>query len=58
MTLELDGARGYGLFFAYPVINEWSEEEYMKSLGQIEDQKKTHNKNGTAKKRPAAAAVR
>jgi len=50
MTLELDGAVGYGLRYKYEDINEWPEAVYMSKVNELNEAKKTFNKNGSKKK--------
>lgn len=56
MALEVDRVSGFGIFFEYDDIEEWSEEEYMEHLAQAGEVKKTWKpKRGS---RAAAGATR
>lgn len=56
MTLEMDRVTGFGVFFEYEDINEWTEEQYMVELGKARDAKVEFEKKPKRKRATAGAA--
>jgi len=56
MALEMDRVTGFGIFFEYEDINEWTEEQYMAELAKAHDAKTESEKKPKRKKATAAAA--
>lgn len=54
MMMEFDQASGFGLAFTYDEIGDWTEEQYMATVGKIDDAKKAAKATRTTgRKRPA-----
>lgn len=56
MALEMDRVTGFGIFYEYDDINEWTEEQYMAELGKAQDTKVEFEKKPKRKRTPAGAA--
>lgn len=40
LTMELEQAAGFGLTFTYDQVGDWTEEQYMAAVGQVNDARK------------------